>query len=87
MAAPRSPDATGDTRRRIIDTALELFATRGYAGTSMRDISMQLSVTKAALYYHFPSKEDFFSTPSPSPLSKGWANSARWPQSCPNASC
>ena len=58
MAAPRSPDATGDTRRRIIDTALELFATRGYAGTSMRDISMQLSVTKAALYYHFPSKED-----------------------------
>jgi len=54
MSVTRNPDASGDTRQRIIDIALELFATRGYAGTSMRDIAAELGVTKAALYYHFP---------------------------------
>ena len=34
-----------------------MFAARGYAGTSMRDISETLGMTKAALYYHFESKE------------------------------
>ena len=51
----RSP-AT-DTRRRILAVALELFSTRGYAGTSMRDIAETMGMTKAALYYHFESKE------------------------------
>lgn len=47
-----------DTRRRILDTAAELFAERGYTGTSIRDIAEKLEVTKAALYYHFPSKAE-----------------------------
>ena len=51
----RSPAA--DTRRRILAVALELFSARGYAGTSMRDISQAMGMTKAALYYHFESKE------------------------------
>ena len=51
----RSPAA--DTRRRILAAALELFSTRGYAGTSMRDIAETMGMTKAALYYHFESKE------------------------------
>lgn len=51
----RSPAA--DTRRRILAVALELFSTRGYAGTSMRDIAETMGMTKAALYYHFESKE------------------------------
>jgi TetR/AcrR family transcriptional regulator, regulator of cefoperazone and chloramphenicol sensitivity len=38
--------------------AVELFATRGYAGTSIRDITDRLDITKAALYYHFTSKEE-----------------------------
>jgi AcrR family transcriptional regulator len=46
-----------DTRRRILAVALELFSTRGYAGTSMRDIAETMGMTKAALYYHFESKE------------------------------
>lgn len=46
-----------DTRARILSAAVELFAERGYAGTSVRDISERLGVTKAALYYHFSSKE------------------------------
>ncbi|MEV8548153.1 helix-turn-helix domain-containing protein [Streptomyces sp. NPDC051572] len=40
------------------DTALELFAEKGYERTSLREISERLEVTKAALYYHFKTKED-----------------------------
>ena len=48
----------GDTRARIQQVALELFAEHGYERTSLRDIAERLGVTKAALYYHFKSKED-----------------------------
>jgi AcrR family transcriptional regulator len=45
------------TRARVLDAALALFTERGYAGTSMRDLADRLEMTKAALYYHFQSKE------------------------------
>jgi AcrR family transcriptional regulator len=48
----------GDTRARIQQVALELFAEQGYEKTSLREIAERLDVTKAALYYHFKSKED-----------------------------
>jgi AcrR family transcriptional regulator len=47
-----------DTRERIQAVALELFAERGYDKTSLREIAERLDVTKAALYYHFRTKED-----------------------------
>ncbi len=49
---------TGDTRQRIQDVALELFTEHGYEATSLREIAERLGVTKAALYYHFKTKED-----------------------------
>ena len=48
---------TGDTRARIQQAALELFAERGMQQTSLRDIADRLGVTKPALYYHFESRE------------------------------
>jgi AcrR family transcriptional regulator len=48
----------GDTRARIQQVALEMFAEQGYERTSLREIAERLGVTKAALYYHFKSKED-----------------------------
>jgi AcrR family transcriptional regulator len=48
----------GDTRARIQHVAVELFTERGYDKTSLREIAERLDVTKAALYYHFKSKED-----------------------------
>ena len=51
-------DKDKDTRERILDVALDLFTEQGYDGTSLRQIAEQLGVTKAALYYHFESKED-----------------------------
>jgi AcrR family transcriptional regulator len=50
--------SAADTRARILDVARGLFANKGYAGTSVRDIADALGMTKAALYYHFPGKAD-----------------------------
>ena len=47
-----------DTRERIEQVALKLFVGRGYEKTSLREIAERLGVTKAALYYHFNTKED-----------------------------
>jgi AcrR family transcriptional regulator len=52
-SAPRT-----DTRSRVQEVALELFAEQGYEKTSLREVAERLGVTKAALYYHFRSKED-----------------------------
>jgi len=46
------------TRERILDIALDLFIRRGYAETSLREIAAELGFSKAALYYHFESKQD-----------------------------
>lgn len=48
----------GDTKERIWETALELFAQNGYLGTSMNDIAGRLGFTKAALYKHYTSKQE-----------------------------
>jgi AcrR family transcriptional regulator len=45
-----------DTKTRILDIARELFARKGFTGTSISDIARELGTTTAALYYHFPSK-------------------------------
>ncbi|MEU0765190.1 helix-turn-helix domain-containing protein, partial [Streptomyces microflavus] len=50
--------STGGTRERIQAVALELFTEQGYEKTSLREIAERLGVTKAALYYHFKSKEE-----------------------------
>lgn len=56
MSTTQSPRS--DTRARIIAVALELFAEQGYEKTSLREIADRLGVTKAALYYHFKTKDD-----------------------------
>ena len=48
----------GDTKKRILETALELFAQSGYLGTSMNDIAGRLGITKAALYKHYAGKQE-----------------------------
>jgi AcrR family transcriptional regulator len=60
-AAPPGLQAGSDrrgTRHAILAAARELFAAHGYAGTSVADITGQLGLSKAALYYHFRSKTE-----------------------------
>ena len=47
-----------NTKERILEEALKLFARSGYMGTSMNDIAASLGVTKAALYKHYTSKQE-----------------------------
>jgi AcrR family transcriptional regulator len=52
--------APADVSRRdlILETALEMFSERGFDGTSVSDIADSLGVSKSAISYHFPRKED-----------------------------
>ena len=53
--------ARGDeTRRRIIDAAIELFGEHGFAGTSTRDIAAKAGVNAPALQYYFENKEGVY---------------------------
>jgi AcrR family transcriptional regulator len=45
------------TRRKILDSAVELFAERGYGETGLADVLQRAGVSKGAFYYHFDSKE------------------------------
>ncbi|RKG92921.1 TetR/AcrR family transcriptional regulator [Corallococcus terminator] len=45
------------TRRRILEAALQLFASRGFHGASIRDLATALELRPSALYAHFSSKE------------------------------
>ncbi|MDX2012400.1 MAG: helix-turn-helix domain-containing protein [Myxococcaceae bacterium] len=56
MARPKK-SAARDTRREILDRSLELFAQRGFTGSSMRDIAKAVGVRESALYHHFPNKD------------------------------
>ena len=49
-----------NTKEKILEEALKLFAQSGYMGTSMNDIASKLGVTKAALYKHYKSKQEIF---------------------------
>ena len=49
-----------DTQTAILDRCLALFADKGYAGTSMRDIAREMDLSVAAVYHHFPSKKDLY---------------------------
>ncbi len=55
---PEVRASDGGTRSRIQHVALELFTENGYEATSLREIAEHLGVTKAALYYHFRTKDE-----------------------------
>jgi AcrR family transcriptional regulator len=52
---PSTPDTT---RQRVLRISAELFATRGYHGTGMQELSDAVRLGRGALYYHIRSKED-----------------------------
>ncbi len=60
------PAATPGTRKALVETqileaATELFAARGFSGTSLQDIAEATGLTRPALYHYFSSKEDLLS--------------------------
>ncbi|TRO53417.1 TetR/AcrR family transcriptional regulator [Candidatus Bathyarchaeota archaeon] len=53
-------DKWNETHQTILNTAQQLFAVKGYNGTSMNDIVKESGVSKGAIYNHFESKERLF---------------------------
>lgn len=51
---------TIDTKEQIINVAERLFAEKGFAGTSLRNVIREAGVNIAAVHYHFGSKEELF---------------------------
>jgi TetR/AcrR family transcriptional regulator len=52
---------TGDDRRRqLIDVAIELFARKGFGGTTTREIAAAAGVTEAIIFRHFATKQDLY---------------------------
>jgi len=49
-----------ETRRRMMNSALECFARNGYAATGIVEICEAADVSKGAFYHHFPSKQSIF---------------------------
>lgn len=47
-----------NTRNKIKNVALDLFSTRGFAGTSVRQISGTVGIRESGIYNHFSSKEN-----------------------------
>src|ERR1700728_4018505 len=45
------------TERKILDAALEMFCTKGFEETTMRDIAAVAGVATGAAYYYYPSKD------------------------------
>ena len=47
-----------ERKKEILDTAEELFTTKGYDNTSTADILERVGIARGTIYYHFKSKED-----------------------------
>ncbi|MGZ7117899.1 MAG: TetR/AcrR family transcriptional regulator, partial [Methanobacterium sp.] len=47
-----------NTKERIFDAAIKLFAQYGFEGTSMREIAEEVGIKKASMYSHFKSKDE-----------------------------
>ena len=56
----REAERTEATTKAIEAAARKLFATRGFAATSIDDIAARAGVAKGAVYHHFASKEELF---------------------------
>jgi AcrR family transcriptional regulator len=49
-----------DRREDILRASLNLFAEKGFHGTSMRDIAREADITEGLIYHYFASKRDLF---------------------------
>lgn len=62
MSVNREFERGKETKNKIIDAAMELFAEYGYKGTSVRKIAARVGIRESALYNHFENKEAIFTS-------------------------
>jgi len=52
--------SSAERRRQLLETALDLFARRGFSGTTTKEIASAAGVTEAVIFRHFPSKQALY---------------------------
>jgi AcrR family transcriptional regulator len=57
ITTSRDPEAT---KSRILDAALDVFASKGYHDTRLDEIVEESRTSKGSIYFHFPNKERLF---------------------------
>lgn len=60
MIVNRQEQRSASTRAKLVKAGRALFARSGYAGVGTEQIARRAGVTRGALYYQFPAKEDLF---------------------------
>lgn len=76
---PRRRRSTEEVRELTLSTARELFAARGYAGATTRDVALEAGVTEATIYRQFGSKAGLFDQAVVEPYQRFWASfTERW---------
>jgi AcrR family transcriptional regulator len=64
-AKTRKPVVNGKKellRQTMLDVAAKLFAERGFSGTNLQDVADALGISRPALYYYFPNKEEILAS-------------------------
>lgn len=56
----RTKEDSQKTRELLIQTATQLFGSRGYRQTTLLDVAREAGLTRGAMYWHFTSKVDLF---------------------------
>lgn len=60
QSASKRNGSSAGVRQKLLDAAAELFNSKGYAATTVREIVKTAGVTKPVLYYYFKNKEGIF---------------------------
>lgn len=60
MVSPTQAERSETTTERLLQTGRDLFARKGFAGTSIEEVVRTAGVTRGAMYHHFQSKEELF---------------------------
>ena len=58
----RTKQEAAITRTTLLQTALSIFSTKGYAAATLDDVAQAAKVTRGAIYWHFKSKADLYNT-------------------------
>src|SRR3954449_10137215 len=66
-----------DTREELLESALTVFAERGYRDASVDEVAERAGYSKGALYWHFSSKDDLFYALLEDRILEPWEKSIR----------
>ncbi|MDC6269907.1 MULTISPECIES: TetR/AcrR family transcriptional regulator [Lysinibacillus] len=62
LGRPRHDENAKPTKDLVLDTATKLFIKEGYKNISMDDVAKACNITKATIYYYYPTKGELYTS-------------------------